>query len=472
LTVPVVANLDSIYHWSIKFRKNAGVQPPECAPMITAFPNFCRSTLRRLCRDQRGATAIAMAVASTVLLGFAGAGVDFAVWETNKRDMQGAADQAAYSAAVIAGAGSGGASCATGVSVGQACINAKGITAQMSFVDGQDGVTVAVNNPPTQGTYTTNALAWEVIVSKPQQMWFANMFLSSPPQATARAVAMQVGATVCMLILDPSASGALNLQGNPNINTPNCSIQVNSNNATALTGAGSSTITADGVRVVGNYSLGGSSHINASVTTGANSLSDPYVSRAIPSYTALPCMSAPSIGPQATVALVPGRYCNANINVGGATLNLTPGIYYLDRSSLSANNGTVNCPLCVAGVAGVTLVLTSSTGSNYSSVHFSGNSTISLIAPPIGPTAGMVFFQDRNAPSTLTNDLTGGSGQKFTGALYFPSVSLNYGGNASTQYCAQLIAKTVNFQGDASFQSNCGGVGTATISNNLLKLAE
>jgi hypothetical protein len=83
-----------------------------------------------------------------------------------------------------------------------------------------------------------------------------------------------------------------------------------------------------------------------------------------------------------------------------------------------------------------------------------------------------VFFQDRNTPSSVTDDLTGGAGQKFTGALYFPSVGLNYGGNASTQYCAQLIAKTVNFQGDSSFQSNCGGAGTASMTTIALKVTE
>ena len=158
--------------------------------MPADFPRSCVSTLRRLRSDRSGSTAITMAVMSTVLLGFAGAGIDIAMWETTKRHMQGAADQAAYSASVASNAGSGGSSCATGVAVGRVCINAKGITAQMGFVDGHGGVTVAVNNPPTQGNYTTNNNAWEVKISKPQQMWFANVFLTSQPVASARAVSM------------------------------------------------------------------------------------------------------------------------------------------------------------------------------------------------------------------------------------------------------------------------------------------
>lgn len=441
--------------------------------MFAAFPRSCLSTLRRLRRDRSGATAIMMASMSTVLLGFAGAGIDIAMWETSKRHMQGAADQAAYSAAIAANSGSGGSSCATGAAVGRACIGAKGITAQMGFVDGQDGVTVAVNNPPTQGNYTTNNNAWEVIISKPQQMWLANLFLSSQPVATARAVAMQSGSLVCMLILDPTASSALDLQGNPAISTPNCSIQVNSNSASAVTSGGSGTISSNAVKIVGNpgYSFTGAAQIYAPVTSGAAVMADPYAGRTIPSYTLMPCLAVPSIPNHGSVVLPLGRYCS-NINVGSGTLNLLPGIYYLDRATLSSNNGTINCPTCVAGVSGVTIILTSSTGSNWSTVSFSGNSTIDLTAPNTGPTAGIVFFQDRNTPSTVTANLGGGAGQKFTGALYFPSVGLNYGGNASTQYCAQLIAKTVTFQGNSSFQSDCAGLGTLSMSTISLKITE
>jgi Flp pilus assembly protein TadG len=442
--------------------------------MPVALHLSCLSTWRRLRRDRSGATAITMAAMSTVLLGFAGAGIDIAMWETTKRHMQGAADQAVYSASVSANVGSGGSSCAPGVAVGRACISAKGITAQMGFIDGQDGVTVAVNNPPTQGSYTTNNNAWEVIISQPQQMRLANLFLSSQPVAAARAVAMQSGSTVCMLILDPSASGALDLQGNPAISTPNCSIQVNSSSSSAVTSGGSGSISSNAVRIVGSspgYSFTGAAQMYAPVTTGVSAMADPYAGRTIPSYTLLPCTPVPSIGSHATVVLVPGRYCS-NINVGSATLSLTPGIYYLDRATLSTNNGTINCPLCVAGVTGVTIVLTSSTGSNWSTVSFSGNATIDLTAPSAGPTAGMVFFQDRNTPSNVTANLGGGSGQKFTGALYFPSVGLNYGGNAGTQYCAQLIAKTVSFGGNSSFQSDCAGIGTLSMSTISLKITE
>ena len=71
--------------------------------MLAAFARLHCSTLCRLANDRRGSIAVTVALAMTVLIGFAGAGVDFAMWETAKRDLQGAADQAAYSAAVAYG---------------------------------------------------------------------------------------------------------------------------------------------------------------------------------------------------------------------------------------------------------------------------------------------------------------------------------------------------------------------------------
>lgn len=420
-------------------------------PFATA--DFCRMTLRRLGRDRRGAMAVTMALATTVLLGFAGAGIDIAVWETSKRDMQGAADQAAFSAAISSGAGGS-----------HAADNAKAVTASMGFVHGQQGVTVTVNNPPATGGYAGNSLAWEVIVRKPQRMRFAGVFLGSQPTASARAVAVPAGGTYCMLILDPTASGALNLQGNPNLSTPNCSIQVNSNSASAVYSGGSGSITANTLSIVGGYSIGNASHIYASVTTGASAVADPYASRTIPSYLSLPCITVPNFGNHQTVTLVPGRYCNG-INVGNGTLILQPGTYILDRGQLSTNGGSITGN-------GVTLVLTSSTGSNYATVSLGGNSTVDLKTQSSGSLSGILFFQDRNAPASTTNNLTGGSNQKFTGALYFPSTSVNYGGSAASQYCTQLIAKAVAFQGDSSFKSECGSVGTTTITNNSVKMAE
>ena|SRR5437868_2166596 len=66
--------------------------------------------------------AVFAALAATVVMGFAGVAIDVGYWQMAQRNMQGAADRAAYPAVIGAGAG-GGASPTT---------QAKGITASIS----------------------------------------------------------------------------------------------------------------------------------------------------------------------------------------------------------------------------------------------------------------------------------------------------------------------------------------------------
>jgi Flp pilus assembly protein TadG len=60
-----------------------------------------------LVRDGSGATAVITGFAITVIIGFEGLGVDVANWEVTRCSVQGAADQAAYSAVVANEAGGG-----------------------------------------------------------------------------------------------------------------------------------------------------------------------------------------------------------------------------------------------------------------------------------------------------------------------------------------------------------------------------
>lgn len=417
--------------------------------MFNAIQRSCRPALRRIAGDRRGSTAVTMALATTMLLGFAGVGVDVAVWETSKRDMQGAADQAAFSAAISSGAGTA-----------YATTNAKAVTADMGFVDGEGGVAVTVHNPPTAGGYAGNGTAWEVIITKPQKMWFANLFLGSNPSATARAVALPVGGTYCILVLDPTANQAMDLQGTPSVNTPNCSIQVNSNNAQALTLNGSPSVSASTVSVVGGYNTGNAGHIYANVKTGAAPVADPYVVRPMPPQPVL-CVPPPTVNIAGVTTYSQGCYPTGIRITNNGTYKFLPGIYWIPSGQeLKITKGTTTGN-------GVTFVLVGT-----ASVDFGSNSTVDLKAPAVGPTAGMIFFQDRNAPLSNVTRYMGGATQKFTGALYFPNTAMEYQGNAASQDCAQLIVRQVKFVGTSGFSSNCAGVGITPISSLNVALAE
>ena len=91
-----------------------------------------------------------------------------------------------------------------------------------------------------------------------------------------------------------------------------------------------------------------------------------------------------------------------------------------------------------------------------------------------GATAGLAFFQDRNAPSTGTNSFSGGSTQNITGAIYFPNQAVAYsgGGGVHVAPCTQLVVYKASFSGGSNFSNNCAGVGTATIGSTSNQIVE
>jgi hypothetical protein len=108
-------------------------------------------------------------------------------------------------------------------------------------------------------------------------------------------------------------------------------------------------------------------------------------------------------------------------------------------------------------------VLTGS-GSDYATAAIGNGATVTLSAPTTGAMAGLLFFQDPSAPATGTNTIGGGSVVTLTGALYFPSQTVIYAnGTSSTATCTQLVAWQIEFQGGATFNSNCANTGVTSI---------
>jgi Flp pilus assembly protein TadG len=134
--------------------------------------------IRKLGPDRSGAVAVLFALSATVLIGCAALGAEVALWYIDKRTAQNAADTAAYSALIAYHAGDTAAFAET----------AKAVAAQYGFIDAQEGVSVAVNQPPQSGPYSSNPAAIEVIISVPEVPLFSKLFLAAPT-VVARAVA-------------------------------------------------------------------------------------------------------------------------------------------------------------------------------------------------------------------------------------------------------------------------------------------
>jgi putative Flp pilus-assembly TadE/G-like protein len=392
-------------------------------------------------RSRSGNYLILTALLLPVLVGAMGVATDVGVWLYARQSLQGAADSAAFSAATA------------GNSVNPVT-EANAIAASYGFVNGAGGVAVTVHRPPQTGRYISTADAVEVVIQQPQALFFTGMWLSNPPIASARAVAVAGKANGCVLALSNSAGGAITVQGNASVALNGCGLYANSNSSSALTVGGTGSVTALSVGVVGGIS--GRSNISSErIATGASPIADPYADVSLPPPG--PCTKQRTrMVIKSNTTIGPNTYCEGITVHSGATLTLTDGIYYLDRGTLTVNGGA-----SLISNKNVTIVFTSSTGSNWADAKINGGAVVDLRPLTTGPTAGIVFFGDRNMPTDTKFDLEGGASQTLGGAIYLPRGQIKMAGGASvTTGCTQVIGDTIRFTGNSSLAIDCSASGT------------
>ena len=413
-----------------------------------------RDLVTRFGRDQSGNYVIIIALIMPVLVGVVGLGTDYGIWSHTHQLMQSAADSGAVSAATAHAMGN-----TKGLDT-----QANAVASSYGFVNGKDGVSIAVNRPPQSGNNTTNPNAIEVIIKQPTKGNLSAVLQPQEFDIKARAVAIGNGDEKgCVLALNGAASGASTTQGGAHVNLKNCSLYDNSSNSSALTVGGSATLNAHSVHVVGGIS--GQSAITTSKGTwsGVTPAADPYADVANPTPTGPIINNCCSKND----TLSPGQYKNGMKLVAGAKITLSPGVYYIGGNGLDVAGGAT-----LTGT-GVTLVFTSINGSNYGGATINGGATIDLKAPTTGPYAGIVMFGDRNMPVGKDFTFSGGSSQSFTGALYLPKGNVKWAGGAdSATGCTQLVADTITFAGDSNFAINCAGTGTKPIASANITLVE
>ena len=437
--------------------------------------------LRRLAQDQQGTVAVLVGLSLTMLVGFVGLGVEAGLWyEVGAR-------QVSSSTAAIAAANAlrtGGSLPAGGTAAKRAQAEAWTVAATNGFPITGSGQTtcavaanqlnpntgtgdntdntlqVTVNTPPCTGAYTASSGAVEVIISQPQTRLFSNLFLSSILTISARSVAAQSNGNACVLVLNAASAKDASLTGGTVV-LSDCNMQVNSNNVDAFDQTGGN-LTANAIDIVGNYH---STNNNLSVTptTGVSPIPDPYTGLyAANGVSALTSQSCPAANNGRNIntnniTLSPGVYCNT-LNASGGHTTMNPGVYIIQGGKIQVSGGSLTG-------TGVTIILTKDSGNHYATAAFTGGQT-DLRAPSTGAWAGMLFYQDPNAPtsSNLKSAFTGG-GNSLLGTLYFPTQTLDYTGGAVASACTQIVSYNINFTGGGTVGSSCANTGVNPISS-------
>jgi len=395
---------------------------------------WVRSVISRLRESESGNIAMISALALPALVGFCGLGADTGYWFFKQRALQGAVDVTAYNGALLL---RGGASQTdiTSAASGDATLNGW---------DSSIG-TITVHTPPISGTHQNNR-AVEVILTENEPRFFTQIFTTTPVNVTVRAVGMFNSAGgACVLALNKTIAQAVKIWGNNNVTLNGCDIMSNSFSSTSVAIGGSSVATAPCVIAVGQVSV--------TSTLNSTDCAAP-VNNAVPAPDPYGSLPAPPIGactpmPGGNAALNPGCYTGITVN---STRTFNSGIYVI-----SGGNFTLNANAIVSG-ANVMFYLR-----NGARIQFNGNAHMNFSAPTSGTYAGVLFFGDRTMASAVQR-FNGDATSRLTGALYFPSQTVEMDGNFSgNNGCMQIVADTVTLIGSSVFSGSCPGTGLNSI---------
>lgn len=400
-------------------------------------------------RNSKGSILVLAALTAPVFIGFVALGVDVSLWYKNKRQLQLVSDAIAYGATLALNKRQNVAAYATN-------------DAGLNSVSVANGNTITVQNPPTSGTYNGNSKAVQVLLTSPGKVYFTGYFLPNAFSLHSQSVALLIPPISCITTLDTTASQSLTLKG-ATVTLYQCGSYVNSSSSDAVDLGNNSTLTTQFLNIVGNYQSSGQIQSTIPIVTNATATLDPYINLPAPTFSG--CNFNNYSAPNSSSTINPGVYCSG-LSIGSSSIvTFNPGIYIIDRGTFSVSSGAI-----VQGT-GVTIFLTSSTGTNYASMQFSSNSTITLTSSSSGTYQGVLAFSP-SAASGVTHSFSSGTNLALNGALYFPTSYVDFTSGSSNNACLQIVAQQVKFSSKGLFYF--GGTNCSTSSSGIpsFKLVE
>lgn len=410
-----------------------------------------KRALQELWADRTGAAAVFMAVTLPVFVGGLGMGAEVGYWYFGQRKVQNSADVAAYAGGVTLRAGDD----------ETAIEEAAAAAAVKTGYDAARGVMTAVS-PPASGAYAGNPNAVEVQIQENLPRMFTALFADGDVEVAGRAVALVgAGQPTCVLALDETAAGAVTFTGSTGAILVGCNVHANSLSPTGAVVSGSAEVETPCLSSSGGVSVTDGLGLTECRVPyiNADQAPDPYADLLEPSTGGPALPNSFGGGSGATYDIGPGRYQGMDIR---RTVNMSPGVYVIDGGSLSINS--------TAHVNGsdVTFYLT-----NGATLSMNGGADVQLSAPSTGTYAGVLMFMDPDDPYQ-DYTVNGNSGSHVNGALYAANGHIRMNGTSTFGGgCTQIVARTIEFSGNAGIGVDCTGAGVRDIrSSRLVTLVE
>jgi Flp pilus assembly protein TadG len=394
-----------------------------------------RSAIARLRQDERGVSAIMVAISLTVLVGFAALGVETGLWYAIKRQNQSAADAAAISAAYEV--------------LADPTKVASDLTPAATRAATQNGYTGAtpVVTYPYNDAIVSNAVA--VKLDTTQTTLLASLFLPSVTIETKAVARVFPAAPGCILTLGTTGED-VEVQGSSTLSAPDCSIMAASTDNCAINDHDQGgSITAKYLITAGQVSYGQGcnvfnptnppSNLQANLLTGVASqqFTDPYGSASGITYFTNPCtgtggyLSHAFLTCNMPTSTSGQTYCYSGTPSSGSLL-VAGGVRFC--GTLTIKNETVN--LVPSG--GIGSVAVTNQGNNYTST----------------PT---VTFTGGGGTGAAATAVMSGNGKKVTG------ITLTSPGSGYTS------APTITFTGGSP---STVATATATVSNGVIWITD
>lgn len=227
--------------------------------------------------------------------------------------------------------------------------------------------------------------------------------------ATARSLG---GGKICVVVLEPKASAAIDMRNSSNLKALDCMVQSNSIDKAGIRLRNGAHLVADKI-----CSAGGIKYRNGTTSirpiTDCPVIDDPLAYKMPPPVGGCDYKKMVITGKD-VVTLDPGVYCGGLKVKKFAQVNLRPGIYVMKNGPLLVTDEAVftgkNVGFYFLG--------------NKSEATFRKATVIELTAPKDGPMAGLLMFSDRGNKSKQTFKITSEFARTLLGTIYLPNANL------------------------------------------------
>lgn len=373
-----------------------------------------------------GSVSHVMAIAFPVLLLLAGGLIDYTQSLTQKRRLQDIADKAAIAAARELGL-----SDAKQENVPEVVA---AVVASMMAANGRGD-----SRPTLKSTVTNQPLEVAVSATQTVASLFGSGFGFLPTNITVNSVARIVGQpNICVLGLDPASNGTISLEKNAKVTAQNCAVFSNSRHVNSIQSKNSAVLSASLICAAGGKD-GTKGNFAPDPLTDCPSFDDPLASRPEPQAGSCDPSLPTQLGP-GDYRLSPGTYCKGLTLLQGASVTLDPGIYSFVGGPLQVSDG--------ARLKGDGVGLYFS--GDVAVLQFDRLSSIELSAPTTGQMAGLLVFESRTQPQTLTHKILSDDARTLLGTIYLSRNRLHVDANkpiADKSAYTAIVARMLTLYG-------------------------